>query len=155
MLFYQMIYYHPGAAELFVKQKFISGYLDILGATSALPLMQFGLRYLGKLLAMRPPAKKEKKDPDVKALTNYIISIHLFIKIHMIYKKLIEDAPGGAFSELVAFYHIVLTSPNCSKWLKDISKSPEFKDGLNRMRELTACLDITTIMASKKVCFAR
>jgi len=45
-----------------------------------------------------PPKYKGKFESDIKAIVDWIINQHLFIKIHMIYKRLIEDSAGAAFS---------------------------------------------------------
>jgi len=54
----------------------------------------------------------------------------LFIKIHMIYKRLIEKRPGSAFVQLAKLYHVIGTLAACKKLMKDIQRNPEYKDGL-------------------------
>jgi hypothetical protein len=133
-LFYEMIAKHPGAGELMVKNKLIDGYLNLISVSSGMAVMHNAMRYLAKVLSLNKSSKK--KDPDAKAVAGFIVTSHLFIKIHMIHRKLMDETPGAAFSEMVSFYVAVMTSPSCSKLLKEVSKTNDYRDGLTKVKAL-------------------
>jgi len=72
-------------------------------------------------------------EKDVKILNQVFVNRSLFIKIHMIYRRLITTSSGSAFLELANFYHMLTTSPYCRKFLKDTMKKAEYKQGLTLM----------------------
>lgn len=133
-LFYGMIAQHPGAGELMVKHKLLDGYLNLISVSSGMAVMHNAMRYLGKVLSLNRNSKK--KDPDAKAVAGYIVSSHLFIKIHMIHRKLMDETPGAAFSEMVSFYVAVMSAPSCSKLLKEVSKTNDYRDGIQKVKAL-------------------
>lgn len=133
-LFYEMIAKHPGAGELMVKNKLIGNYLDLISVSSGMAVMHNAMRYLAKVLSLNKSSKK--KDPDAKAVAAYIVSSHLFIKIHMIHRKLMDETPGAAFSEMVSFYVAIMSAPSCSKLLKEVSKTNDYRDGLSKVKAL-------------------
>lgn len=88
----------------------------------------------------KPPTRGEQKEPlksyekDIKTLNSFFVDRRIFIRFHMIYKKLVTNCAGAAFlvnavlcyndswKELAKLYHILCTSPQCSKLFKDTSK---------------------------------
>jgi hypothetical protein len=79
---------------------------------------------------------KSHHNPDAKALSQFIINTHVFIKFHVIYKKLAELDCGAAYAELISFYHALLTLPNCKKLLKATTKHESFREGIAAVTQL-------------------
>jgi len=146
-VFFQIIFYHAGALDILEKTKVLPQFLDIIGANSGPVIMVNSLYYTYKLFAMlfrEPIRQMQAKIParggdikslekDIKMLSQFFVHAHLFIKIHMIYKRLIEKQPGSAFIQLSKLYHVIGTLPACKKLFKDIQRNPEYKDGLQKI----------------------
>lgn len=90
---------------------------------------------LASLVAPLSP-KHSSQHPDAKALSQFIINSHVFIKFHVIYKKLSELDAGAAYAELISFYYALLTHPNCKKLLKATSKNDSFREGISYVGSL-------------------
>eukprot|EP01105_Mastigella_eilhardi_P006797 TRINITY_DN18319_c0_g1_i1.p1 TRINITY_DN18319_c0_g1~~TRINITY_DN18319_c0_g1_i1.p1 ORF type:complete len:1378 (-),score=369.24 TRINITY_DN18319_c0_g1_i1:19-4152(-) len=75
-------------------------------------------------------------EKDIKQLIRIFKNKHLFIKLHMIYKRFCETHPGTAFHELVTLYHLIGTLPECRKLLKDIQMFPDYRTGIQRVSEM-------------------
>lgn len=90
---------------------------------------------LSSLVAPLSP-KHGSQHPDAKALSQFIINSHVFIKFHVIYKKLSELDAGAAYAELISFYYALLTHPNCKKLLKATSKNDSFREGISYVASL-------------------
>lgn len=78
-------------------------------------------------------------EKDIKALASFFIDKNLFIKIHMVYKKVSANCSGAIFivffffffnnhflKELAQFYNLLYTSPSCSKLLNHTMKVINF-----------------------------
>lgn len=87
------------------------------------------------ILAPSSP-KHSSQNSDAKALSQFIINSHVFIKFHVIYKKLSELDSGAAYAELISFYYALLTNPNCKKLLKATSKNDSFREGITYVSSL-------------------
>lgn len=90
---------------------------------------------LASLVAPGSP-KHTSQNPDAKALSQFIINSHVFIKFHVIYKKLSDLDSGAAYAELISFYYALLTHPNCKKLLKATSKNDSFREGISFVSSL-------------------
>lgn len=160
---YQMIVYHPGITESLTKRRFISCYFDHISVSGGNHAMRYSLHYLGKLFSLPPQDQKRglqtkwKVNLDLKALSNFFIQSHLFIKIHMMYKNLIDGRSGAAFYELSNLYNLIATSPNCKKLYKEISKSDDFREGIRRVCLLSSTMpvDLKTSKGTQKVFHSR
>ena len=82
------------------------------------------------------PNKSQQATPDAKALSQFIINSHVFIKFHVIYKKLSEMDCGAAYAELISFYYALITLPNCKKLLKATAKHDSFREGISAVTQL-------------------
>jgi len=146
--FYQMIFYHFGVLDYLVKANMLAPFLELVGTSSNTTIMLNGLHYITKLFCMvttetrrisdNYPARPDKEglktiEKDVKLLSKFFVDRSLFIKIHMIYKKLIPNFAGAPFLELAQFYNVLNTNPQCAKLLKDTVKKSEYKMGLTRI----------------------
>lgn len=155
--FYQIIKYHPGIVDLLIKKRLITYYFDHLSVSSGYLAMKYSIHYLTKVFLLPPSDSKrnlstKKKNADVKSIISYFIQIHLFIKIHIMYKKLIDEK-GAAFTELVNLYVALDSSPNCKKLFKEVSKSDDFRDGIKKlcqMAQLTPLVNSEKDIKSKK-----
>lgn len=138
--FYQIIKYHKGSIELLMKNNILNNYLDNLSISNGHIPTYYSLYYLNKAFSLpgvqlfkKSGSVKHKIDHNIKQLNIYFIRSHLFIKVHMMYKKLFEKKNGAAFAQLVKFYVILTRSQNLKKLFKEISKNEEFKEGIKRM----------------------
>jgi len=61
-------------------------------------------------------------EKDLRALTNFYIERHAFIKVHMIYKQFGHEHPGAKFHQLALFYHAIATCSACAPILKLAAK---------------------------------
>lgn len=91
---------------------------------------------ISALVAPMSPSKHHQS-PDAKALSQFIINSHVFIKFHVIYKRLSELDSGAAYAELISFYYVLLTHPNCKKLLKATSKHDSFREGIAFVTQLS------------------
>jgi len=149
-MFYQMIYYHYGLLEFWIKNNYLSPFLELVGTSSNNIIMINGLHFISKVFSMltreqkkhlggKQPTRNEKEalksyEKDIKTFSSFFVHRSLFIKIHMIYKKLLPACSGAVFLELANFYHLLSTSPQCSKLLKDTSKKLEYRAGLTKIQ---------------------
>lgn len=152
-LFYQLIHYHKELLEQFEKSKVLSQFLDTIGPNSGNIIMMNSLHYTYKIFSLmdreadRIKAGKsvsrggdaKSLEKDLKALSKIFVNSHLFIKIHMIYKRLINPPPplqstqGAPFIQLALLYHVIGKNPLYKKLYKDIQRNPEYKDGLTKL----------------------
>jgi len=152
--FYQIIFYHSGVLEYLAgksSNNLLYPFLDLISTSYNGIVIMNGLRYIAKLFSMvfaeqkraqinKPSTRNELEkeryksyEKDVKTLNQVFVHRSLFIKIHMIYRRLITTCSGSAFLELANFYHMLTTSPFCRKFLKDTMKKSEYKQGLTSM----------------------
>jgi len=146
-LFYQLIHYHKEALEQFEKSKVLAQFLDILGPNSGPTIMLNSLHYAYKLFSlvdreadrarlgksMSRGGDTKSLEKDLKTLSKIFVHSHLFIKVHMIYKRLMGHTQGAAFIQLAQLYHVIGKNPLFKKLHKDIQRNPEYKDGLNKL----------------------
>jgi len=149
-LWYNMVWCHSGMLDYLVRQNLLSPFLELVGTSSNNVIMINGLRYITRVFSMvareqrrvldgrssvRPGEKEPLKslEKDIKTFSSFFVHRSLFIKVHMIYKKLIPTYSGAAFLELANFYHVLSTSPHCKKLLSDTAKKMEYKLGLNKI----------------------
>lgn len=150
--FYQIIKYHKGSVEVLIKNNVLNLYLDNLSISNGYIPTYYSLYYLNKIFSLpgvktykKTGSVKQKIDPNIKQLNVYFIRSHLFIKIHMMYKRLFEKKKGAAFAQLVNFYILLTRSQNLKKLFKEISKYEEFKEGIKRV------MSVCHIAEKKKV----
>jgi len=77
-------------------------------------------------------------EKDVKTLTEFYVKKHLFIKMHMIYKRFVPSYPGLPFIKLAAVYNTLNTSSHCKRLLADTTKNVEYKQGLEDINRMFA-----------------
>lgn len=138
--FYQIIFYHHGVLEYLLKQNTLGHFVELVGTSSAHAIMINGLHYIGKLFSM--PVNQQRRlsegkyearqeivkesfktfEKDTKKLNSFFVEKSLFIKIHMIYKKIGSMQQGLTFLELAKFYHALSSIPQNSKLYKDTTK---------------------------------
>lgn len=110
--FYHILKYHPGTIEYLDKnQKILATFMDIIGTSSGNAVIINSLHYISKLFLL--PSEEQKKiaagrvtireerdvksiEKDIKYLVNFFITRHQFIKIHMIYKKIVPPSSAGS-----------------------------------------------------------
>jgi hypothetical protein len=85
-------------------------------------------------------SSSSSQTPDAKALSQFIINTHVFIKFHVIFKKLTEMDCGAAYAEMISFYHALLTLPNCKKLRKATMKHDSFKEGIAVVSQISPIL---------------
>jgi len=149
-LFYQLIHYHKESLDQFEKSKVLAQFLDILGTNSGNTIMLNSLHYTYKIFSILDREAERSKsgklpsrggdikslEKDLKTLSKTFVQSHLFIKIHMIYKRLMGNQQGGhqqqgaSFIQLAQLYYIIGRNPLCKKLCKDIQRNSEYKDGL-------------------------
>lgn len=132
------------------KNKILGQFLDILGANSGNIIMINSLYYTYKIFAMtlREPLRLaqgkaptrggggdaiKSMEKDIKMLSRFFVQAHLFIKVHMIYKRLIATLPGLAFVQLAKLYHAIGSVPACKTLVKDMQRNPEYRDGVTKI----------------------
>jgi len=151
-LFYRIIYYHYGALDNMMKSNSLTPFFELVGTNSSSAVIINGLHAIGKLYLMyndeqrriqegKPPIRIDKEalklfEKDIKTLSKYFIDRSLFIKIHMIYKKLNPRINGAPFLELANFYHILCTIPSCSKLYKHTTKKTEYLTGIEEINKM-------------------
>eukprot|EP01104_Vermistella_antarctica_P015524 TRINITY_DN5119_c0_g1_i2.p1 TRINITY_DN5119_c0_g1~~TRINITY_DN5119_c0_g1_i2.p1 ORF type:complete len:1054 (+),score=288.90 TRINITY_DN5119_c0_g1_i2:305-3466(+) len=154
--FYELIRFHTGVLEYLIASKLLALFTECIGVAHGNTVMVNCLHYFTKIfwlptreqqfLSERGETSRGEKDTkaidkDVKLLTSIIASQATWVKVHMIYKRLTASSngfPGGPFKELAALYRCVNTNPNCQSLFKQITKNPEYKDGLNRINKMFA-----------------
>ncbi|KYR01312.1 armadillo-like helical domain-containing protein [Tieghemostelium lacteum] len=137
-LFFQIIRYHPGQLEVLDKGKYLIQIFDIISLNSGNVILNNALHYLAKLFALVIYETKKKSDQntikhtekDIKYLVSFFNDRHLFIKLHMIYKRFAENKIFPGFIKLANLYQVIATLPICSKLAKDTMKNPEYKEGI-------------------------
>jgi len=154
-MFYVIIKFHSGVL-LFLegnqKQKPLAQFLDIIGTSAGTFVIVNGLRFVTKLfnlavneqkkitqgkLTARGERDTKSLSKDVKLLSNFYIANHLFVKIHMIYKRIYStNSIGAPFQELVKFYYAIGTVPSCQKLLLALQKNTEYKEELQHILEM-------------------
>jgi uncharacterized membrane protein YgcG len=73
----------------------------------------------------------------VTALSQYIISKHLFVIIHMAYKRLSMYYNGWPFQALVRFYETLNSHSACAKLVTAFKKQETaYKDGLQHIIDM-------------------
>jgi len=151
-LFYQILYQQQGVLDFLVKGNVLPPFLDLIGTSYNNVVISNALHYTTKLFLIcvkeqrlqsegRPPSRNTgEKDTGLKSLekdcstlNKFWIDRRLFIKIHMIFKKLIPTYAGTAFLELAHFYYQLASSAGFHKLYKDTVKKTEYKEGIVRM----------------------
>jgi hypothetical protein len=149
-LFYEMIEYHANVLDYLDRVKLLQQFTDILGTTvHGNIVMIHSLHYLAKLFGLlsKEQARTQKGKPmrrddnrsvekDVKTFLTIFKDRHLFIKLHMIYKRFAQSYPGAAFLELAKLYYMLSTLPECQRLLREIQKSDDYKAGIQRIVEM-------------------
>ncbi|EGC39604.1 hypothetical protein DICPUDRAFT_93545 [Dictyostelium purpureum] len=153
-LFFQMIRYHHGHIEYLEKSKYLIAFIDIITLNAGNVVLTNSLHYLTKLFSLfqyetrknviRPvgsnPIDTKYVEKDVKSLVSFYVDRHLFIKFHMIYKKLIDstdasdsksnDVDQRLLNVLITLYRVIAVVPSCQKLMKDSLKHSEYKNGI-------------------------
>ncbi|KAF2073733.1 hypothetical protein CYY_004966 [Polysphondylium violaceum] len=151
-LFFQIIRYHPNHLEYLEKNKFLNQFMDIISLNAGNIVLTNALYYLTKLFALVTYETKKNQlkqqlgssalglggvnidvkytEKDVKNLLSFFVERHLFIKIHMIYKRFSESKTYPGFVQLANLYQTISTLPICQKLLKDTIKNAEYKEGI-------------------------
>jgi len=155
-LFHQMIYCHQGVLEHLIKANMLAPFLELVGTSYNNIIVSNGLHFITKVFLMwatEQRVQQEGKTPtrampgekdlgmksfekDTKILNKFFVDRRLFIKVHMIYKKLIPTYAGAPFLELANFYNQLVTSPCFHKLYKDTSKQAEYKIGIQRIQAM-------------------
>lgn len=149
-LFYELIEYHAGVLDFLDRSKLLSQFADILGTTVyGNTVMLHSLHYIGKLFSLfaAEQARAQRGLPlrrddnrsverDVKTFLIFFKDHHLFIKLHMIYKRFAQAYPGAAFLELAKLYRTLCTLPECQRLLREIQKNEDYKSGIQRLVEM-------------------
>eukprot|EP01121_Diplochlamys_sp_Union-15-3_P004163 TRINITY_DN14155_c0_g1_i1.p1 TRINITY_DN14155_c0_g1~~TRINITY_DN14155_c0_g1_i1.p1 ORF type:complete len:211 (-),score=20.33 TRINITY_DN14155_c0_g1_i1:27-659(-) len=135
LLFSDMIINHPGALSDLIEHRILPNYTDLIDISYGNETVRYGLQAISKIFSMKSGRKEDNKliESDIKSLNNLFIEKRIFIRLHIIYKRLISEYPAAALHELVNFYHILSSSPNCSKFYKDVLKTPEYKEGIQTL----------------------
>eukprot|EP00033_Pygsuia_biforma_P005238 GCRY01005759.1.p1 GENE.GCRY01005759.1~~GCRY01005759.1.p1 ORF type:complete len:1322 (-),score=433.74 GCRY01005759.1:498-4463(-) len=151
-LFAQIVKHHSGVVEHLVKSNQLAAFLEIIDTNAPHSVVVHGLNCLTKLFCMgaaettrlslgKGPTRGDDPsgkgiEKDNKAIINYYMKRRLFIKMHMIHQNTCDTMPGFLFSNLVAFYQMLVTAPVCSKLLKELLKNPGYKEGILRMTQM-------------------
>ena len=134
-VFYAIIKYHPHAPAELKRANQLAPFFDLISASSNKTsiVMANGLHYLTKLFMLNMREQDKAYEKAVKVLVKFFFKRALFIKVHMIYKRLSSQSAGIAFQKLAKFYHALMTVPQCQKYVKDLCKNIEYKTGLERL----------------------
>eukprot|EP01133_Synstelium_polycarpum_P002516 gene2516-2875_t len=141
-LFFQIIRFHPGHIEYLEKNKYLAQFVDIINTNAGGVVLSNSLHYITKLFSLvlyenrrsnlwkgspRPDPKHTEKD--VKTLRDFFIERHMFIKVHMVYRRYMESFPGRPFIQLCNLYQAISTLTICLKLYKDTTKTLDYKEG--------------------------
>ncbi|EGG17533.1 armadillo-like helical domain-containing protein [Cavenderia fasciculata] len=144
-LFFQIIRLHPGHIEFLEKSKYLSQFIDIINTNAGPVVLSNSLHYLTKLFALvhyenrratlwkGSVSDSKHTEKDVKTLRDFFTERHMFIKIHMVYRRYVESFPGRPFVHLVNLYQAISTLPICQKLLKDTTKTSDYKEGFAKI----------------------
>ncbi|EFA80562.1 armadillo-like helical domain-containing protein [Heterostelium album PN500] len=73
-------------------------------------------------------------EKDVKTLRDFFIERHMFIKVHMVYRKYMESNPAGrSYIQLCNLYQAIFTLTICQKLFKDSAKNSDYKEGFTKI----------------------
>jgi len=150
---YKIIKYNVDVLESWIEDgKSLKSLLGPLNVGSQLITIEYGFRYVTKMLNLPPRLKKGKVDKksaesDVKLLVSYFITRSVFTHIHMIYQNLNKKSPGGAFNAAAKFYYFLIKEPALSKLYKDCLKNPQWKGDIE---EISNVMSLKEEKSSKK-----
>ncbi|KAJ5078056.1 sca1 complex scaffold protein scaa [Anaeramoeba ignava] len=140
-LLYQTIACNKSFCKYLIESKLMIQFLELLAVSSKRATLN-GLYYINKILRMNLLPKEKmiqirpgKKDPsksferDVKLIADFFFKNSLFVRFHMLYKNFGVTTTGAFYINLVKLYRIIYESPIYLKFLKDIMKYDEYRQG--------------------------
>ncbi|KAJ5068185.1 sca1 complex scaffold protein scaa [Anaeramoeba ignava] len=149
-LFFETIVYHPGFVDVLAQNKQLQFILESISTTSYLPILIIGLKHLDKIFNMakdeeirinkfnQPTRITEKNslksiEKDLKNFCDFFLDNSLFVKLHMILKKIEGVSQGLIFVNLSSVYHTIANNESCLKIYTQAIKGEQYSLGFKFM----------------------
>eukprot|EP00300_Choanocystis_sp_HF-7_P042953 c9605_g1_i1.p1 GENE.c9605_g1_i1~~c9605_g1_i1.p1 ORF type:complete len:665 (+),score=-30.60 c9605_g1_i1:95-1996(+) len=151
---FQLCRYHPGCVDMLITTNLIGTALEFVNPTNGNVIIINGLHYLAKFFDL--PAYEQRwlangkeyvrdietgmktLEKDYKALLELYNKKHLYIRLHMIYKNVIDKPVGVGLdlTKLANVYRVLIFEEHCHKVYKEVKSTGEFKGELSHMKEM-------------------